>query len=226
LDARDRFRDMLRLDVAPTLRELGFTGSGLNWRKRNAHGDWAIINVQKSAWGDGGSVDAYVNLSIVPEAVRKFNAWYDARPLPKQPSGASGLWRARLKPESEDRRWGTDWSFGDGSAAGEYAAALVSQLRSQGVPILDKLLDRTVLLKYLRKQDPKVETGWLLTWNTTALSALMLSDDASQDSLPALLATLREQAAHEENSARSNQIRAVVTWVESRLAGNELQFIA
>lgn len=44
MDARDSFREMLRDQVGPALRQQGFAGSGANWWRRNEARDWGVVN--------------------------------------------------------------------------------------------------------------------------------------------------------------------------------------
>lgn len=218
MDARERFRDTVRTEVAPALRELGYVGSGLTFRKRNHLGDWAVINIQKSAWRDQDTVAAYVNLSIVPEQVRQFAAWYDGSPLPRQPSESSGIWRARLHPMGSDCRWGVDWEFGDGSRAHEYAQALIERVQSRGAPVLEKLLDRHVLLRHLAKDADSVEFGNLMHWSSPAMSALVLSSAGPSDALELTMNKLRQEAADGNRELQPERLRAVVAWIEERIS--------
>nr|WP_257788676.1 DUF4304 domain-containing protein [Frondihabitans sp. 762G35] len=205
--------------VGPALRRQGFLGSGSTWRRRNPHGDWAVVNVQKSAWGDREAVSAYVNLAIVPEAVRRFTASTTARPLPRQPTEWHGVWRARLDPLPTDHRWGRDWDFGDGTRADDFGSALVDRLDSYGVPVLERLLDRDRFLSMLR--DPmreKLELGRVTTWSADSMAALIMSDDGPGRDLDGLLEKLRTDAAKAADPEWGARVLDVVGWIEARLA--------
>lgn len=218
MDARDRFREQLRLTLGPALRSEGFAGSGSNWRMRNEHGDWAGINIQKSAWGSADSVSAYVNLSITPLPVHVFNAWFEGRAAAKQPLADSGLWTARLeRPDDGSDASPGWWDFGDGSAGEKLIRAMIESIQSRGVPTLRSLLVRPTLLDYLKDDaSEEVEGGYLGIWSRPAMRALILSDSGPSSELDRELKTLEREAANESDAFRSGRLRAATTWARTR----------
>ncbi|MGP3683906.1 DUF4304 domain-containing protein [Streptomyces sp. IBSNAI002] len=77
MNATDLFHQMLRRKIAPALRDAGFTGTGLEYRLREAAPDHALVGFQRSA-GDGDGAERCrftVNLRAVPyeahEALRR-----------------------------------------------------------------------------------------------------------------------------------------------------------
>jgi Domain of unknown function (DUF4304) len=219
MDARDLFREQLRTTIGPALREEGFAGSGSNWRRRNFYGDWACINFQKSAWGSADSVSAYINLSINPLSKHLFDAWLAGRPPAKQPSTAGGLWFSRLDPPNGARQFSAQpWDFGDGVSRDGVIGAMVDALRSEAIPILNSLLDRTLLLSLLA--DPasgQVKGGHLQTWSRPAMRALLLSDDGPSPELDNLLESLEEEAAVETNEDWAGRLNRAVAWIRQRV---------
>lgn len=220
MDARDLFRDQLRTILGPALREQGFAGSGSNWRKRNPQGDWACINIQKSAWGSANSVSAYINLSINPLPAHLFGAWSVGRVPPKQPSTAGGLWRSRLQPPVSDsgRRIQT-WNFEDGASGVAVVIAMSDALRSEGVPVLNRLLERRVLLDLLADATAtQVEGGHLMVWSRTAMRALLLSDDGPDEELEAVLHQLDAEARNQPDESFSMRLQAASVWARQHAA--------
>src|SRR6478609_2428707 len=83
--------------LAPALRAAGYKGSGITWRKANAHGDLAIVNVQSSMFSTATRLDCVVNLSLAPAP---WIEWIDRdRPVrPKSVHESYGMYRRRLHP--------------------------------------------------------------------------------------------------------------------------------
>src|SRR5215211_665604 len=63
--AQDLFRAMLREQLAPELRRLGFKGSGQHYDLRADGGDCALLGFQKDAASTGGHVRFTINLVVV-----------------------------------------------------------------------------------------------------------------------------------------------------------------
>ncbi|GAA4671178.1 DUF4304 domain-containing protein [Frondihabitans cladoniiphilus] len=220
MDARDRFRDMLRTVVGPALRAEGFSGSGSTWHRRNSWGDWGVVGMQKSAYGSANDVVAYVNLSVDLEPERQSRSWLEERPVPRLPSGSSGIWHARLAPPEAPGRTRLDrWDFGDGSDAESFAAELVDTLRVEALPALDRLLDREELFRNTyRAGGPEIFGGALLGYEPEALAVLLLSDRGPSQELIRALTTLDElDLSHEDETYAARQ-RGVANWVRERSA--------
>jgi hypothetical protein len=87
--AQDTYREMMKTQVAPALRGLGFKGSGQNYELPVA-GHWAMLGFQKSAWSDASALRFTVNVLVVSRA-----AWEKARSersyVPARPT-ANRLW--------------------------------------------------------------------------------------------------------------------------------------
>jgi len=65
--AQDTFNAMLRDQIAPRLRALGFTGSGHQYVWPAAE-HWASLGFQKSRRGTGTELEFTVNVSVVGRA--------------------------------------------------------------------------------------------------------------------------------------------------------------
>lgn len=225
MDGRDLFREQLRTVVGPALRKEGFAGSGSNWRKRNSHGDWACVNVQKSAYGTANDVSAYVNLSINPLPIHLFDRRQRVGPLNMKPSTAMGdaLWFGRLDPPGRSG----SWIFGDGAVGTAMIQEMVGTLREVGLPTLESLLDRATLFDLLADDaSEQIKGGHLMTWSRPAMRALLLSDEGASPELEELLERLEAEAllpqhedfSDEQNESFSRRRREVVVWIRERIS--------
>jgi SAM-dependent methyltransferase len=108
--AQAAFASMLRDELAPRLRQLGFRGSGLAFSlPDDAH--WAQIGIQKSQWSSAEAVRFTVNATVARrdawDEARKQRTYLPARPAPNTLYG-DPVWSRRigqLLPGGEDRWW-------------------------------------------------------------------------------------------------------------------------
>jgi len=225
MDARDSFREMLRDQVGPALRQEGFTGSGANWRRRNDAGDWGVVNFQKSAYGSAHSVDFYINLSLVVEPERRFSAWLNNRPVPKAPGAFDDVWSIRLDPPPREGRDRFDkWQFGDGTVSRLIGAEVIETVLTVAVRTFQTLLNRESLLKLLENIDGHMMLGGALARNPQTLRAVILSDYGVTKELAAALQRVATDARQHEiagGDTRAGTCRAVIEWVTARTAAVE-----
>jgi cold shock CspA family protein len=89
--AQDTYREMMKTQVAPGLRALGFKGSGQKYELPSPD-HWAMLGFQKSAWSDASALRFTVNVLVVSRA-----AWETERTqrsyVPSRPT-ANRLWGA------------------------------------------------------------------------------------------------------------------------------------
>jgi hypothetical protein len=108
--AQDTYREMMKKQVAPGLRALGFKGSGQNYELPSDDW-WAMLGFQKSAYSDSSDVRFTINLLVVSRVV-----WESERAtrltLPARPTATTGwgnfIWRKRiglLIPPRNDLWW-------------------------------------------------------------------------------------------------------------------------
>lgn len=218
MDARDLFREMLRDQVGLALRDMGFKGSGSNWRLRNEAGDWAVINFQKSAYGSSQSVTFYINLYFVLEPEREFRAWWQDRAVSRVPGSFEHVWQDRLdRPEGEGRARAGWWTFGDGSDREALAHEVVAAVESVAMPTFRILLDRKKLLtKLARGTSNGMLGGTLLTSGRRDLHALLMNDLGRSDELAAYLRDIDEEHFEGDESERPYWLRkhlAVARWI-------------
>jgi hypothetical protein len=143
MDARDSFREMLRDQIGPALRQEGFAGSGPNWRRRDDAGDWGVVNFQKFEYGSAHSVDLYINLALVVEPERQFSARLNNQAVPKVPGAFENVWSIRLDPPPRQGRDRFDrWQFGDGAACRLIGAEAIETVRTGAMRTFQRLLNR------------------------------------------------------------------------------------
>ena len=136
---------MLRDEVAPALRALGFRGSGQNFSLASET-HWALLGFQKSAWSHVDGVRFTVNLVVVAR-----DAWAKAREslpeLPERPGAnwgispvmesafEGGYWNERigkLMPEGLDHWWDVE----AGEDPTPVAQAVVAAVRDYALPAI------------------------------------------------------------------------------------------
>ena len=107
MSAQDRYRAMLRDEIAPALRRRGFTGSGTAYvLPDDTH--WLQVGFQSSRWNAADAARFTVNLSIADKA-----AWArgvadrgsSSRPNPNQRSQWNEVRRLGSLAFGEDRWW-------------------------------------------------------------------------------------------------------------------------
>ncbi|MGC4810083.1 DUF4304 domain-containing protein [Micromonospora sp. DT228] len=136
-DVQAAYRAMLRDDVAPALRALGFTGSGSRYTLPDPE-SWALLGFQSSRYNTRGRLTFTVNLCAVPRIV-----WQSRRreqsQLPLKPSPGTYYgdfvwsWRiGHLMPVNEDV-W---WDLNEDVEATDVASEVVTAIEAYGLPAL------------------------------------------------------------------------------------------
>lgn len=96
--AQECFTVMMREQVAPAVRKLGFKGSGSSF-VLPVEGYWAIIGFQKSVWSTATELQFTINLTVVSKsewiAIRERKPYYPERPSPNTHFGPS-VWQRRI----------------------------------------------------------------------------------------------------------------------------------
>jgi hypothetical protein len=108
--AQETFKRMIREQVAPRLRALGFKGSGQRFAlASDSH--WALLGFQRSAWGDSNKGSFTINLTVVSkeawEASRTDRPYRGSAPQANASEGVPA-WEERigmLTPENLDLWW-------------------------------------------------------------------------------------------------------------------------
>jgi uncharacterized protein DUF4304 len=141
--AQETFRGMLRDEIAPALRALGFKGSGANYHlPSDTH--WALLGFQKSDVSSAAVVRFTVNLQVVSRSV-----WDDERAehpwMPEQPTATTGwgfAWWVRLG-ELAPHGGEIWWDLRAGSDTSVLAGAVVWAIEDFGLPAMREQLEAT-----------------------------------------------------------------------------------
>jgi Domain of unknown function (DUF4304) len=135
--AQETYRDMIKTQLAPGLRALGFKGSGRHYELA-CPDHWAMLGLQGSQWGDSGEASFTVNLLVVSRSVwereRIQLSYLAAKPNPNQLPGAFA-WSKRigkLMPEHEDK-W---WAVKAGMNTDELSREVLQAVESYGLPAM------------------------------------------------------------------------------------------
>jgi Domain of unknown function (DUF4304) len=110
MNAQEKFAAMLRDEVAPALRELGFKGSGQSY-KIPSETCWALLGFQKNKWSSAHHVMFTANVTVVSrkdwDEKRAERPYIGERPSPNTYYGTFA-WQDRigmLMPRGEDHWW-------------------------------------------------------------------------------------------------------------------------
>jgi hypothetical protein len=143
MTAQEAFTKMLKQEVAPALRRLGFKGSGQRYElASDTH--WAIVGFQKFSWSNQERIEFTLNITVAGK-----DEWGRAREerpyLPAKPSANTGGgvgWRERignLMPENEERRWAVTTDHPTEPVAGD----VVGAIRDFALPAMRKHMGRS-----------------------------------------------------------------------------------
>ena len=141
--AQETFGSMMKDQISPGLRTLGFKGSGQAFTLPD-DGHFAQVGFQKSTYSDSTAVRFTINVSVIP-----FDAWAEARLrkpyLPAKPSPSvlygSPFWQKRLGqllPGGED----TWWLVHAGQDTTSVANEVVTAISTYVLPEMREQLDR------------------------------------------------------------------------------------
>jgi hypothetical protein len=149
--AQETFKTMLRDQVAPQLRSLGFKGSGQNFAlPSETH--WALLGFQKSAWSDTNKVSFYINLTVVgredwekgreawPNVPERPGANWDLSPLME--SAFVGYWHTRLGFLMPGGR-GRIWTVSADDDPRDVAEAVVAEIVEFAIPAMRERIGQT-----------------------------------------------------------------------------------
>ncbi|RZU73576.1 uncharacterized protein DUF4304 [Micromonospora kangleipakensis] len=216
MTAQAALRAALRDVVAPAARADGFKGSAPTWRITNAQGDWAVVDVQSSAYSTSESLRCVINLAVAPAP---WLAWQQQSlgSLPKAISESLGLYRLRLHPTGTPPGRDGWWEISGERDASAAATDMTRQLAIHGWPTLKRLMDRDALLDQIRSGD----LGYMKAKNFPVFfaraEALMLAENGSNPRIEELLAdaTANVMPAQHDNAVRFAE------WVRNRAARSE-----
>lgn len=139
--------------VSPVLRAAGYSRSARTFRKQ-VKGDWAILHVDAGLrLGDG--IDRFHLLrGIGPAPVVEFAHVLWRRPAPGGPPGLVEMFQLGGIPNPLQIQIGsprtTEWAFNPNEGLDLCGAAVREALQGMdGVPLLERLLDRDELIRYI-----------------------------------------------------------------------------
>lgn len=187
MTAQLALRNALRELLGPAARSHGYTGSAPTWRKASGAGDWAVVNVQSSAWSTSESLRCVVNLAFAPEPWLRWKRWDLGPRAPKAVPESLGLYRERLHPEGTPRGSDGWWEVSDDESAHVAVADMDVQLERAGWPLLDEMFARESMMARLRDGDlgtMKRSTSGVFF---ARAEALLLMDDGLSEALDAAL---------------------------------------
>jgi Domain of unknown function (DUF4304) len=133
--AQETFRGMIREQIAPRLRTLGFKGSGQRFTLPS-ESHWALLGFQRSAWGDSNEGSFTINLTVVSkaewEASRSDRPYRRAAPQANAYEGVP-TWEERigmLMPGDLDQ-W---WQIRAGEPTDALAVEIVGAIEDYALP--------------------------------------------------------------------------------------------
>ena len=139
--AQDAFAELIRDYVGPTLRRLGFKGSGGSWTA-DRPGYFVALGFQRSVWGDRLETRFTMNVTVasidVWNAARESRPYLPARPAPNTVYG-SDIWQRRigdLLPGHRDH-W---WTINPGSDLAALARDVTAAIAAHAVPAIQRQL--------------------------------------------------------------------------------------
>jgi hypothetical protein len=108
--AQETYREMVKAELAPGLRALGFNGSRRKYQLPDPD-HWALLGLQASQWSDSGELRFTVNLLVVSrrawERESAQRPYLGAKPTANTHPGGFAWWVriGRLMPENLDKWW-------------------------------------------------------------------------------------------------------------------------
>jgi hypothetical protein len=127
--AQETYRDMMKTQVAPALRQLGFKGSGQNYELPSPT-HWALLGFQKSAWSEASALRFTVNVLVVScadwESARAERSYVPARPTANRLWGDFACQRriGTLLPGGQDLWWEVEAAAETNDLAAEVVSAI------------------------------------------------------------------------------------------------------
>jgi len=138
LSAQDVYTQMLRTEVAPQLRAMGFNGSGARYVLPDDH-RWLLVAFQKHYYSRADCVEFTVNLTVADKVTWE-NARQDQVWLPVRPSGNSHYLASstvirlgNLMPPRGNDRW---WEVGPWRPSKPAANRVLKAIEGLGIPWL------------------------------------------------------------------------------------------
>ena len=141
--ALERYKALLRDELAPALRSRGFKGSGTRYELPDPT-HWLLVGFQSSKWSSADAVRFTVNLFVADKsewAALAAEQGYPSRPSPNiwYSSGLGPLRLARLAFGRDD--W---WEVSSERSVAATVESVLGALDAHGIPWLQARVPRTV----------------------------------------------------------------------------------
>lgn len=140
ITATDRYKRMLRDEVAPVLRRMGFQGSGPNFRLPDAE-EYLLLSFQASTSSTADEVKFTVNLAVINKAdwEAQQQAWW-GRPSATTQGPIGEYERLGILMPDGDDIW---WQISAHSETADASADVCAAIRTTGIPALRSGLNDT-----------------------------------------------------------------------------------
>ncbi|NJD29743.1 MAG: DUF4304 domain-containing protein [Chloroflexi bacterium] len=154
--AQGTFRDMLRLEIAPGMRALGFKGSGGRYVLPDDQ-RWQVVAFQRNRYSRADYLTFTVNLTVADRA-----AWAQTRSdqmwLPEAPSGNTTypvdktivIRLGNLMPPGGEDRW---WEVIPSRTTAQVSSEILRAIETRGIPWLQTGLGAEDLLGNIPPSD-------------------------------------------------------------------------
>lgn len=177
MNARTAFNQLL-MQLASTLEAEQYVADGGAFRRRNAEGDWLLIEFQESDISSESETNFYINIALVLGPRWEWDKQRLGRPATSTPRSSAGIWRRRL---AQERLGGTHrWSINDTGSVGGVFAEVISYLNDE-LPMLTRLLNREELLHIALDENYLGQAAW-------QVAAWLVAGKGQTDRLSRLLA--------------------------------------
>jgi hypothetical protein len=134
--AQEVFATMMKTEMAPALRALGFQGSGQRFALQSET-HWAQIGFQKSAWSDREEILFTVNVQCVSRAAwdeaRGSRAWLPKRPSPNSAYPGGGWWERIGRLANREDTW---WHVNADRPTDPITREVIGLIRERALPAL------------------------------------------------------------------------------------------
>lgn len=135
-EAQDRFNRLLKDVWGPSLREMGFNGSGRIWTLPDDR-DWAMLGFQSSQASTSDETKFTINLLVVGKSAwddaRARHSYYSVKPSPNVIAAHRYSQRVGLLSHGRDHWWRL---AGGGSNEAQIADQIQAVLRDVAIPKL------------------------------------------------------------------------------------------
>lgn len=213
MTAQDALKAALKEHVAPVLRAHGYKGSAPTWRRASGVGDVAVVNVQSSSFSSAAELRCVINLAVAPQPWLDWSEVKFGRPI-KSVKESDGLWRDRLHATDPRVMTGGEpwWGVSEAISARLSAEDMVEQLKTKGLPTLERLLDREAFVNTVRDGNLGFAKAQSLPTFFNWALLVLLADDRPSAEFTALLSKVETQ----DDVRHAEQARRLATWARDR----------